>query len=73
MPTSVRVDRELCIGSGECVRLLPGAFRIDESIGVSVPLDGAGATDLTRLLRARRTCPTRAIELTDADGERVQG
>ena len=71
MPVHVSVDPELCIGSAECVRLLPAAFRIDESIGVSVPLAGASAADVTLLLRARRNCPTHAIEITDADGEAV--
>lgn len=70
-PPHVSVDPELCIGSSDCVRLLPAAFRIDESIGVSVPLPGAAAADLTLLRRARRNCPTHAIEITDADGEAV--
>ena len=67
----VSVDPELCIGSGDCVRLLPGAFRIDESVGVSVPLPGAATADAAALLRARRTCPTGAIEITDHDGDRI--
>jgi ferredoxin len=71
MTGHVSVDAELCIGSSDCVRLLPHAFRIDESIGVSVPLPGAGAADPVLLLRARRNCPTHAIELTDANGDPV--
>lgn len=67
----VNVDPELCIGSGECVRLLPAAFQIDESIGVSVPLPGAVRADLALLLRARRNCPTQAIEILDANGDPV--
>ena len=39
----VSVDPELCIGSAECVRLLPAAFQIDESRGVSAPLPAASA------------------------------
>lgn len=69
--SQVTVDPELCIGSSECVRLLPGAFRIDESIGVSVPLAGAATADVGMLLRARRNCPTHAIEITDANGAAV--
>ena len=71
MPAHVSVDPELCIGSAECVRLLPLSFRIDESIGVSVPLPGAATADQQLLLRARRSCPTHAIELTGPDGEAV--
>jgi ferredoxin len=67
----VTVDPELCIGSSECVRLLPVAFRIDESIGVSVPLAAAATADIGLLLSARRSCPTHAIEITDANGAAV--
>lgn len=65
----VSVDPELCIGSADCVRLLPAAFRIDESIGVSVPLAGAGGADRALLLRARANCPTHAIDVSGPAGE----
>jgi ferredoxin len=65
----VSVDPELCVGSGDCVRLLPAAFRIDESIGVSVSLPGAGHADRALLLRARANCPTQAIALAGPAGE----
>ena len=71
MALLVSVDPELCIGSGDCARTLPHAFRIDESIGVSVPLSGAALADRALLLRARRNCPTHAIELRDDDGDIV--
>jgi ferredoxin len=71
MALEVSVDPELCIGSADCVRLLPGAFRIDESLGVSVPRPGAGRSDATLLQRARRGCPTHAIELIDANGAAI--
>lgn len=68
MGPQVIVDPELCIGSGDCVRLLPAAFRIDESVGVSVPQPGAAMQDRGLLVQARSGCPTHAIELIDADG-----
>ena len=67
----VTVDAELCIGSGDCVRLLPAAFRIDESLGVSVPQPGSHSADRRLLLHARSNCPTHAIEILDADGDPV--
>lgn len=69
MSTHVSVDPDLCIGSGDCVRLVPAAFQIDETRGVSVPLDGAGAQDRELLLRAARGCPTQAIRIVAGDGE----
>jgi ferredoxin len=66
--TDVSVDADLCIGSGDCVRLIPTAFRIDEARGVSVPLDGAAESDVALLVEAARTCPTNAIRVSAADG-----
>lgn len=68
MPHRVTVDPELCIGSGDCARLAPGAFRVDEERGVSVPLDGAAETDRELLLRAAVQCPTQAIRVMAPDG-----
>lgn len=61
MAVHVRVDPERCIGSAECVRLVPGAFRIDKATGVSQPTDLAGTADPARLAEAARSCPTQAI------------
>jgi ferredoxin len=59
----VLVDPDLCIGSGDCVRLVPGAFQIDEDQGVSVPQDGAATADIDLLVRASQGCPTQAIRV----------
>jgi ferredoxin len=61
--TSVTVDPELCIGSAECVRLLPTAFRLDDSRGVSVALPGAASAGQELLAGAVEACPTRAIHV----------
>ncbi len=71
MEPRVAVDPELCIGSGDCVRLLPAAFRLDEPSGVSVPQPGAAMQDRLLLLRARSSCPMHAIEILDDRGEPV--
>lgn len=68
MSPRVTVDPDLCIGSAECVRLLPNAFRIDETRGVSVPQPAARAADLGLLAEAVRGCPTGAIGVIDASG-----
>lgn len=59
----VTVDPELCIGTGDCVRLAPNAFQIDESRGVSVPQAGVATTDDDVLEEAAFNCPTRAISV----------
>jgi ferredoxin len=68
MAVEVSVDPELCIGSMDCVRLIPAAFQIDESQGVSVPQEGVHATEVDLLVRAAMGCPTQAIRVVQ-DGE----
>lgn len=65
MSVRVRVDPELCIGTGECVRLAPGAFRIDEARGVSTPQPGVAATARETLDEVAFSCPTRAITVEE--------
>lgn len=64
----VTVDPDLCVGTAECVRILPSAFQIDESRGVSVPQPSAGSTDLELLGEVVRSCPTGAVRVLDAEG-----
>lgn len=68
MAIEVTVDPELCIGSGDCVRLVPVAFQIDESEGVAVPQPGVADADVDLLVRAAMGCPTQAIRVV-VDGE----
>lgn len=64
MTIEVEVDPELCVGSGDCTRVAPAAFRLDEVEGVSSPVPGgSAATDLAVLLQAARGCPTQAIRV----------
>ncbi|HUQ78467.1 MAG TPA: ferredoxin [Patescibacteria group bacterium] len=72
MNVHVSVDPELCIGSGDCVRIVPAAFRLDDGAGVSRPTPDAGTHDLDRLLDAARSCPTQAIAIV-RDGAAVHG
>ncbi len=64
----VTVDADLCIGSAECVRILPSGFQIDESRGVSVPQAPASSADLELLAEVVRSCPTGAVRVIDAQG-----
>jgi ferredoxin len=64
----VTVDPDLCIGSAECVRILPDAFRIDESRGVSVPQPAARSAGLGLLAEAVRSCPSGALRVVDGNG-----
>lgn len=65
---AVEIDEDLCIGFGECGRIVPSAFQLDEIRGVSAPLPGAASADLDLLIDAGRSCPMNAILVTDEDG-----
>jgi ferredoxin len=64
---AVRIDTELCIGSGECVRTGPDAFAIDETLGVAVVLDGARRLPADLVARAVAGCPLGAIAVATDD------
>jgi ferredoxin len=58
----VAIDRSLCIGSGPCFVIAPGAFALDDNMKAIVrdpARETAGA-----LLEAARECPTQAIYLS---------
>jgi ferredoxin len=64
----ISIDRDRCMGSGNCVFNAPEAFDLDDS-GIAIvrdPFDGSEDA----IVRAARGCPTQAIMIT-RDGERV--
>ena len=63
----VRVDRELCIGLGNCVAYAPTVFALDGE-NKAVVLDPASVDDET-LLVAAESCPQNAVIIED-DTER---
>src|SRR4051812_4583615 len=61
----VEVDRSVCIGSGDCVRLAPTAFALDDDDKAYV-LDAESA-DAETLRQAERSCPSGAITVAEAE------
>lgn len=67
MTIHVDVDRDLCIGSGTCIRLAPGAFALDEDeVSVVVDPDAAG---ISKLRLAAEACPTEAIRIGESPSD----
>jgi len=63
----VRVDRALCIGSGDCVDTAPDVFQLDdEDKAVVVDPDGAPTEDI---LEAAGNCPVSAIFVVGEAGD----
>jgi len=65
----VRVDRDLCIGVGNCVAYAPTVFELDEE-NKAVVLDPASVDDDT-LLEAAKSCPESAILIEDNEGNQL--
>jgi ferredoxin len=59
----VTVDRDKCVGSGNCVFWAPATFDLDEE-GFSVVLDPMGDT-ADRIRVAAEGCPSKAIAVED--------
>ncbi|HZN16217.1 MAG TPA: ferredoxin [Acidimicrobiales bacterium] len=64
MPLHITIDRDTCIGSGNCVHWSPTVFDQDDE-GYAIVIDAAGAPE-DKIREAARNCPTRSITVTDA-------
>ena len=62
----VLIDREACIGAGDCAALAPRAFAIDADRKVRFVDPSLESRD--RIWGAARRCPTDAILIERADG-----
>lgn len=63
---TVRIDRMLCVGFGDCIEAAPELFVLDEE-GVAV-FHGDGAVTRDHLIDACRTCPVDALSVLNGDG-----
>ena len=63
----IEVDRDLCIGSGDCVDSAPEVFALDDE-GKAIVLD-TDAADIDDVVEAARNCPVTAIFVIGEEGE----
>jgi len=63
----VEIDKQLCIGSGECVALAPSAFSLEDANLTVTVLATAPETALDKLRDAEMSCPTGAIRIVPSD------
>ena len=61
MGLEVEIDRDLCIGSGNCVYEAPGVFDLDDDSVAFVVDPAASPEDL--VVAAARKCPSHAITI----------
>ena len=67
LPLDVQIDRDRCMGSGNCVFWAPETFDLSDD-GHAV-VEDAMATDEERLRTAAQGCPVGAISLWRAGAE----
>jgi ferredoxin len=70
MGYTVKVDAEVCISTGNCVRAAPTGFAFTED-DVSEPQPGAAELADEKLVQVARGCPVGAIHLFTEDGEEI--
>jgi ferredoxin len=68
MALDISINRDVCMGSGNCAFWAPGVFDLDDE-GIAIVLDPA-AQDLEKVLLAAQGCPTQAITVV-RDGAKL--
>ncbi len=66
----VQIDRDLCVGFGDCVTEAAEAFRLDEE-NVAVFGSAPDSVERETLLRACEVCPVDALTVWDTDGKQI--
>lgn len=67
---TVRIDRTLCIGSGNCTNLAPEIFEIKEDAIVDFQ-EETPDIDRDRLIESASVCPVDALIVHDEDGDQI--
>ncbi len=69
---AVKIDRDLCVGFGDCIDLAESVFEFDEE-NIVVIKEKAELVEFDReaFLEACRACPVDAITVLDGDGEQL--
>ena len=62
------LDRDACVGTGDCARLAPDAFQVRDDLLIAEVLAGAGQADPGLLMEAAGACPMQAISFTAVEG-----
>ena len=68
MALEITIDRELCMGSGNCSFWAPGVFDLDDD-GIAIVVDPTAQPD-DKIVLAAQGCPTQAIAIVD-DGTKL--
>ncbi len=67
---TIRIDRTLCVGFGDCMAVAPDVFEFDED-GICAFRADPGSPETERLIQACDVCPVDALVAIDAAGVQV--
>lgn len=67
---TVRIDRLLCVGFGDCIDAAPEIFEFDDE-GIVRFRGDAAEIARERVIEACEICPVDALEVFDADGTKL--
>lgn len=67
---TVRVDRLLCVGFGDCIEVAPELWEFDDE-GIVVFKEPLPEIERERLIQSCDICPVDALELYDESGEQI--
>jgi ferredoxin len=65
----IKIDRDACMGSGNCSFWAPGVFDLDDD-GIAIVVDANAMPD-DKIVLAAQGCPTQAIAIFDGDAKVV--
>ncbi len=63
-----KVDRDICIGVGNCEAVAPAAFKLDDERKAVVQ---KAKVEDSLLMKAAESCPVNAITIEDDNGNQV--
>jgi ferredoxin len=67
---TVRVDRLLCVGFGDCIDVAPELWTFDDQ-GIVVFLDPLPDIEPNRIIASCDSCPVDALTVHDEDGHQL--
>jgi ferredoxin len=62
MTLEIHIDRDRCMGSGNCSFWAPGVFDLDDD-GIAIVIEATACPD-DKIVLAAQGCPTQAITIT---------
>ena len=69
MALKVKVDRMLCIGTADCVKIAPNTFELDDEAKSTVKKKNGDSDD--KIIEAAKVCPVLAIIVEDEEGNQI--